>query len=88
MSKDQVLGAIILLGSIAVLGVYAILLYLGYTTLVFGIVITVAVFAVMGIVAWIGYTMATTPPPAPIESLDDVQSSSSETSDKSSEKSS
>jgi hypothetical protein len=52
MSKDQILGAIILIGSIAVLGVYAFLLYAGYYLLAYGIVIMVAVVAVMGL--WLG----------------------------------
>ena len=86
MPKDQALGALILVGSLAVLGVYGYLLYAGYAWLVYGIVITVAVVAVMAIVAWIGWMMATTPPPARIESLDDVQIASSETSEKSSGK--
>ena len=87
MSKDQTIGMIILLGSLVVLCIYGYLLYAGYALLAYGIVITVAVVAVMGIVAWIGWTMATTPPPAPIESIDDVQMSSTEAAEKSSEKS-
>ena len=31
---------------------------------------TVAVLGVFGILAWIGYTLATTPPPPPIEELE------------------
>ncbi len=81
MSKDQMLGALILLFSIVVLGVYGYLIYAGQAWLAYGIVITVAVVGVVGIVAWIGWTMATTPPPAPIESFDDTPSSS-EASDK------
>lgn len=80
MQKDQALGSLILIGSIAVLGVYAFLLYAGYALLAYGIVMTVAVVAVMGIVAWIGWTMATTPPPAPIESLDEVEKPAEEAS--------
>ena len=76
MSKDQMIGAVILIGSIAVLGVYAALLYLNMAMLAYGIVITVAVVAVVGIVAWIGWTMATTPPPAPIESFDEEKENS------------
>jgi len=30
----------------------------------------IAVAAVMGILAWIGYTLATTPPPKPIEEIE------------------
>lgn len=86
MSKDQMIGAVILIGSIAVLGVYAALLYLNMAILAYGIVITVAVVAVVGIVAWIGWTMATTPPPAPIESLDELEKPSEEASTESEKK--
>ena len=82
MSKDQTLGGLILVGSIVVLAVYAYLVISGLAWLAYGIVITVAVVAVMGIVAWIGWTMATTPPPAPLESLDDVTSSTEPSSEK------
>jgi len=86
MSKDQALGALILLGSIGVLIVYAYMFYVGLWWWVYFIVATVAVFGVMGIVAWIGWTMATTPPPAPLESLEDVQTSPSESPGETSEK--
>ena len=84
MSKDQTLGAVILVGSLLALLIYGYLLYAGHALLVYGIVITFLVIAVVGIVAWIGWTMATTPSPAPIESLDDVQATSSETAENSS----
>ena len=76
MSKDQILGVAILLGSIGVLVVYGYMLLFGLSWLAYGIVITAAVVAIMGIVAWIGWTMATTPPPAAIESLEDLQTPS------------
>ncbi|MDQ1279450.1 MAG: hypothetical protein QG670_712 [Thermoproteota archaeon] len=81
MSKDQLLGVLILLGAIAVLGVYGWLIYAGLSWWAFFIVSTVAVFGVMGIIAWIGWTMATTPPPAPIEALDEKSSSGETTSE-------
>lgn len=34
------------------------------------ITVFIAVAAVMGILAWIGYTLATTPPPKPIEEIE------------------
>lgn len=75
MSKDQLLGVLILLGAVAVLAVYGWLIYAGLSWWAFFIVATVAVFGVMGIIAWIGWTMATTPPPAPIEALDEKATS-------------
>ncbi|MCJ7609016.1 transcriptional regulator [Candidatus Bathyarchaeota archaeon] len=80
MSKDQAIGGLILVGSIVVLGIYAWMLFAGLSWLAYGIVITAAVVAIMGIIAWIGWTMATTPPPAPLEPLDDIAASSSESS--------
>lgn len=67
MSKDQVLGALLLIGAIAVIGVYGWMIYAGYSWYAFLIVASIAVVGVMFVVAWIGYTMATTPPPEPIE---------------------
>ena len=69
------LGILILLGAVAVLGVYGWLIYSNLSWWAFFIVATVAIFGVMGIIAWIGWTMATTPPPAPIEALDEKASS-------------
>ncbi len=81
MSKDQLLGVLILLGAVAVLGIYGWLIYAGLSWYAFFIVATVAVVGVMGIIAWIGYTMATTPPPAPIEALDEKTSSENASSE-------
>ena len=76
------IGSLILVASIAVLGVYGYLLYSGFAWLAYGIVVTVAMVGVMGIVAWIGWTMAATPPPAPIEAFDDSQKSPDDASEK------
>jgi hypothetical protein len=83
MSKDQTLGAIILVVCVVVALLYTVTLFcpnwlvsvglLGSTANVSLWVIAVPVFvafvAIMGIGAWIGYTMATTPPPKPIEEI-------------------
>jgi predicted DNA-binding transcriptional regulator len=66
MNKDQVLGAVILIGSIVGIGVYAYLLFL-WSILVLELTAFLAVAAVLVILAWIGYTLATTPPPMPLE---------------------
>ncbi|MGA2626664.1 MAG: transcriptional regulator [Candidatus Bathyarchaeia archaeon] len=66
MSKDQRLGLAIL-----VLSVLGIILYLwfeyAWPLITLQITAFLAVALVLVIAAWIGYTMATTPPPAPLE---------------------
>jgi len=65
MANDRSLGGAILVGSIAGIIVYGILLYLR-PILVLEVTAFLAVVVLLGILAWIGYTMATTPPPEPI----------------------
>lgn len=66
MNKDQAIGAVILAGSIIGVVVYTWLLY-AYALVVLQITAFLAVAAMLVILAWIGWTMATTPPPAPLE---------------------
>jgi len=66
MNKDQGIGAVLLVASIVGIVVYAWLLF-AYAIVVLQITAFVAVAAVLVIAAWIGWTMATTPPPAPLE---------------------
>ena len=66
MNKDQGIGVVILVASIIGVIVYAWLLF-AYAIVVLQITAFVAVAAVLVIAAWIGWTMATTPPPAPLE---------------------
>jgi len=69
LNSDQILGAFILVGSIIGVVVYAVLLYyIPIWTLQVSAFLAV-VFA-FGILAWIGYTLATTPPPKPIEEVE------------------
>ena len=79
MSKDRLIGSAILLVSVIVIIVYIWLLFLppewqirGMSVDIFLLKLTaaVAVVAVFGILAWIGYTLATTPPPKPIEEIE------------------
>ena len=73
MSKDQAIGVLILVGSVAGIFIYAWLLFLmGPTVSLLALQLTglVAVGGVLGILAWIGYTLATTPPPTPIEDIE------------------
>jgi predicted DNA-binding transcriptional regulator len=65
-SKDQVLGAVILVASVIVIVVYAWLIY-ALPLITLQVTAFLAVGAVLVIIAWIGWVMATTPPPAPLE---------------------
>jgi len=73
LNSDQILGAFILLGSIVGVVVYGALLFLlGETISLLTLQVSafLAVAFVLGIIAWIGYTLATTPPPKPIEEVE------------------
>jgi len=66
LSRDQTYGTLILLVSIVVFVLYAWLLYI-YPLVILQITAFLAVAAVLVISGWIGWTMATTPPPAPLD---------------------
>jgi len=66
MNKDQAIGTVILVGTVIGVMLYAWLLY-AFAIVVLQITAFIAVGAVLVILAWIGWTMATTPPPAPLE---------------------
>jgi hypothetical protein len=83
MSKDQAIGSAILIVCIVVAIGYLVTLFYPEWLVTIGLlgnaanvqfwVIAVPVFvafiAILAIGAWIGYTMATTPPPKPIEEI-------------------
>ncbi|OYT62858.1 MAG: transcriptional regulator [Thermofilum sp. ex4484_15] len=64
MSRDQIVGLIIMILStiIAVVYVYA-LLNPKYAILVLKLTAGVLVLTILFIIGWIGYTLVTTPPP-------------------------
>ena len=66
MNRDQGIGVVLLVASVAGIVVYAWLLF-AYAIVVLQITAFVAVAAILVIAGWIGWTMATTPPPAPLE---------------------
>ena len=71
MSRDQVIGALILVASVIGIIVYGwILFFTEWAILLLQLTGFVTVAAVLGILAWIGYTLATTPPPKPIEEIE------------------
>ena len=71
MNRDQEIGALILVASVIGIIVYGwILFFTEWTILLLQITGFVAVAAILGILAWIGYTLATTPPPKPVEEIE------------------
>lgn len=66
MNWDQALGAIIMVVSVLVIVIYAYFL-IYYPIIVLEITAMVAVVVLLGILAWIGFTLMTTPAPKPIE---------------------
>ncbi len=98
MSKDQAIGGLIFLVCvILIIGYIAGLLFypyikpvinLGSTEVVqfwlVAIPVLIAFVAVLGIGAWIGWTMATTPPPKPIEEIE-AEEKKEETKEKTTE---
>ena len=71
MNRDQVIGALILAASMIGIVIYGwILFFTEWKILLLQITGFVAVAAILGILAWIGYTLATAPPPKPIEEIE------------------
>ena len=71
MANDRALGWIIFLGSLAGIVIYFWLLFMSpWTLLTLQVSALLAVGMVLLIMAWIGYTLATTPPPMPLEDFD------------------
>jgi predicted DNA-binding transcriptional regulator len=71
MGRDQVVGALLMVLSVAVIMVYGwIVFFTEWSFRLLQITGFIAVLGVFGILAWIGYTLATTPPPKPIEEIE------------------
>ena len=79
VAKDQVIGGLLVVISIIVIVVYGWLVFLPPNIKLLGVPIDlfmlkltgfIAVLGVFGILSWIGYTLATTPPPKPIEEIE------------------
>jgi len=71
VSRDQVIGVLLVLAGIVGIILYAWLIFLTeWSYLILQLTGFVAVAGVLGILAWIGYTLATTPPPKPIEEIE------------------
>jgi predicted DNA-binding transcriptional regulator len=71
MSRDQAVGILLCLGSVLGILAYGWLVFASeWAMLTLQLTGFIAVGAVLGILAWIGYTLATTPPPKPIEDVE------------------
>lgn len=71
MANDRVIGGAILGGSIIGIVVYGLLLWWAWEITI-RVTAFLGVALLLGILAWIGYTMATTPPPEPITDIPEV----------------
>ncbi|MDI6691063.1 MAG: transcriptional regulator [Candidatus Bathyarchaeota archaeon] len=73
MSKDQALGLLIFIACVIIAIAYTAGLFLptfeGLRFWIVAIPVFVGFVVILAIGAWIGWTMATTPPPEPIEEL-------------------
>lgn len=78
MASDKAVGAGLVALGVIVTFIYGVILFYPH---LFGLsqaasmdlvklTVFVAVASVMGVLAWIGYTLATTPPPKPIEEIE------------------
>ena len=71
VSRDQFIGWTLVIVSIIVILLYTwLMMFTEFWIVVVKITLVVAVVAVFGILIWIGYTLATTPPPKPIEEIE------------------
>uniref|UniRef100_A0A7C5XJN8 Transcriptional regulator n=1 Tax=Ignisphaera aggregans TaxID=334771 RepID=A0A7C5XJN8_9CREN len=74
MSRDQLIGTLLIAVSIIAIAVYLWLLFfppiIGIDFILIKITAAIAIATIFGILGWIGYTLATTPPPKPIEEIE------------------
>ena len=71
MDKDQGLGWLILIFSVLGIVLYYYLVFMSaWSLLTIQVSAFLAVAMMLLIFAWIGYTLATTPPPMPLEDFD------------------
>jgi len=74
MNRDQALGSVLLVASAIIIIAYIWLVFFpplaGVDIFLLKLTGSVAVAGVFAILGWIGYTLATTPPPKPIEEIE------------------
>jgi predicted DNA-binding transcriptional regulator len=70
MARDRAIGSALVVGAVVGVIIYGVLLFgLGSKIALYTLEVTafVAVIGILAILGWIGYVMATTPPPVPLE---------------------
>jgi len=72
MANDRVVGGAIFGGSVIGIILYAVLLIYAWEITI-RVTAFIGVALLLAILAWIGYTMATTPPPEPIAEIPEVR---------------
>jgi len=73
MHRDQAIGTGLIAAGVAGILVYCWLVFFTpppWDVLVLKITAFIAVAAILGVLAWVGYALATTPPPKPIEEIE------------------
>ncbi len=71
MANDRAIGGTIFAGSIVGIILYGLLIWY-WPLLVLEITAFFGVLVLLAILGWIGYTMATTPPPEPITDIPEI----------------
>jgi predicted DNA-binding transcriptional regulator len=75
MSKDQSIGALVLVVCVLAVVAYGWLVFFSeWSLLALELTGFIALGSILAIGAWIGWTMATTPPPKPLEDLSTEES--------------
>jgi len=77
MANDRAVGGAIFGGSVIGIILYAVLL-LDVWEITIRVTAFVGVALILVVLAWIGYTMATTPPPEPIKDIPETETPSGE----------
>ncbi|MGD0476645.1 MAG: transcriptional regulator [Nitrososphaerales archaeon] len=77
MANDRAVGGAIFGGSVIGIILYAVLLFYAWEITI-RVTAFIGVALLLAILAWIGYTMATTPPPEPITEIPEVVTPSGE----------
>ena len=77
MANDRAVGGAIFVGSVIGIILYAVLLLYAWEITV-RVTAFIGVALLLAILAWIGYTMATTPPPEPITEIPEMGAPSGE----------
>jgi predicted DNA-binding transcriptional regulator len=71
MHRDMIIGSSLLIVSIIIIIAYIWLVFFtAWDLLILKLTGSIAIIAIFGILAWIGYTLVTTPPPKPIEEIE------------------